>query len=228
MGRTSVGVLLLGLILSGCSKNSSTTTPTSTTDTTTGAVTVTDVQVAGGPVLTGLRVRSQLTATAIKSDGTTADVTLLSTWLSSDPTVAAISPAGVVTTIGAGGTHITAAYSGVIGSVDLGVRPITTTFAGPVTDSTGQRGTFTITIQSSVDPAPTTTDADVTGSMQVGNQPAIQLRGDFSESSGVLYLSTSDAPLRFTANVAGGSVNGSYTDPNGVTGTFVSTSMTTR
>ena len=61
------------------------------------------------------------TATAILTDGTTADVTSVVVWSSSQPGVAGISPAGVATAYAAGPTTIGAARSGVSGSTTLTV-----------------------------------------------------------------------------------------------------------
>jgi len=54
----------------------------------------------------------QFTATAIYSDGTTADISAKVTWVSSAPNVATISSSGLATGIGEGSTDITAAMSG--------------------------------------------------------------------------------------------------------------------
>jgi len=54
----------------------------------------------------------QFTATAIYSDGTTADISTKVTWVSSAPNVATISSSGLATGIGEGSTDITAAMSG--------------------------------------------------------------------------------------------------------------------
>ena len=66
-------------------------------------------------VVTNLAVGStqQFTATAISTNGSTADITTQATWASSDQSVATISPTGVVTGIAPGQTDITAFYEGV-------------------------------------------------------------------------------------------------------------------
>ncbi|MGP8080149.1 MAG: Ig-like domain-containing protein, partial [Dehalococcoidales bacterium] len=55
----------------------------------------------------------QFTATAISTDGSTADITSQATWASSDQSVATVSSTGVVTGIAPGQADITAFYSGV-------------------------------------------------------------------------------------------------------------------
>lgn len=84
-----VYVAVLALLLSACHESTTpsdttTTTSSTTTDTTTTTTTVTEVVVTGIPVLTGLAQRSQLTAVANLSDGTTTTITTQATWLSSD------------------------------------------------------------------------------------------------------------------------------------------------
>jgi Bacterial Ig-like domain (group 2) len=55
----------------------------------------------------------QFKATAISTDGSTADITAQATWASSDQSVATVSSTGVVTGIAPGQTDITAFYEGV-------------------------------------------------------------------------------------------------------------------
>jgi uncharacterized protein YjdB len=52
----------------------------------------------------------KLTATATASDATTADVSYLSTWTSSDPTKATVALGGWVTPVAAGSTTVTATF----------------------------------------------------------------------------------------------------------------------
>jgi uncharacterized protein YjdB len=64
----------------------------------------------------------QFHATAIYSDGTTADVTTLSTWSSSTPSVATIGAStGLPTTVSTGTTTITAEFEGMTGTATLTV-----------------------------------------------------------------------------------------------------------
>ncbi|HEX7451247.1 MAG TPA: Ig-like domain-containing protein, partial [Polyangiaceae bacterium] len=70
-------------------------------------------------------------ATALYSDNTTRNVTTLSTWLSTDPTVAAISTAngskGQAKALASGTTTVNASYAGVTGSTLLTVTSATLT-----------------------------------------------------------------------------------------------------
>jgi hypothetical protein len=99
-------------------------------------VTVTDaviVQISVSPVGLTLPVgaRRQFTAQAIRSDGSSMNVTGMATWQSDAPGVAAVSTAGgtrgQVTGIGAGTASISATYMGVTGSVSVTVTPATLT-----------------------------------------------------------------------------------------------------
>jgi hypothetical protein len=63
----------------------------------------------------------QLTATAHLADGSTLDVTNLSTWVSSDPTNATVSSVGFVTVTGKGTIEFRATYQGISGVTDLAV-----------------------------------------------------------------------------------------------------------
>jgi hypothetical protein len=104
------------------------------TDSTT--VTVTDsviVSISVSPVGLTLPVgsRRQFTAQAIRSDGTSMDITGLATWTSDAPGIAAVSTAGgtrgQVTGIAGGTANISATYMGITGSVLITVTPATLT-----------------------------------------------------------------------------------------------------
>lgn len=60
---------------------------------------------------------SQLAASATLAAGGNQDVTTLATWTSSDPGVASVSPAGLVTAIGSGTAGITVGYQGHTASI---------------------------------------------------------------------------------------------------------------
>jgi trimeric autotransporter adhesin len=76
--------------------------------------TISSIAVSRG-VVANLVVGStqQFTATAISTDGSTADITSQAIWASSDQSVATVSPTGVVAGITPGQTDITAFYEGV-------------------------------------------------------------------------------------------------------------------
>ena len=64
----------------------------------------------------------QLFAQATSSDGTSADVTNLAVWQSSNPVVATVSPTGLVTAAVEGTLDVTATYSGKSGSLHADVQ----------------------------------------------------------------------------------------------------------
>jgi uncharacterized protein YjdB len=78
--------------------------------------TVTAIALYGNPALTSA-VTNQFTATATLAGGSSQVVTSLATWQSSNPAVATVSSAGLVTWVAAGTTTITATYLGTTGSV---------------------------------------------------------------------------------------------------------------
>jgi uncharacterized protein YjdB len=86
--------LALALALVGCS-----TAPSAT---------VTSLAVTGPTLVAG--ATAQFTATVTMSDGTTSNVTTASAWQSSNPAVATVSAAGVVTALTDGQVTITATY----------------------------------------------------------------------------------------------------------------------
>jgi hypothetical protein len=92
----------LGLAIAACSDTPSSPTGVST-------ITVTGLVPAVGGT-------AQFTATATLSGGTTQDVTSSATWTSSNPNIAQVSAAGVVTSLASGTATISATYSGVAGS----------------------------------------------------------------------------------------------------------------
>ncbi len=67
-------------------------------------------------------VRSQFTARATLSDGTTEDRTSTATWQTDNSTVATVSPQGLVTVLASGDTAITATVSNVRGALGIAVR----------------------------------------------------------------------------------------------------------
>jgi Domain of unknown function (DUF4082)/Bacterial Ig-like domain (group 2) len=65
----------------------------------------------------------QLSATEAFSDGSTTDVTSQVTWGSSNPSVASVSPSGLLSALNIGSTQITASIDGLTGSAGLTVAP---------------------------------------------------------------------------------------------------------
>ena len=125
--RTSlVAAVTTGLLIAACggSSHPAPTQPT-TPPPITPAVTVTGVRVGiAGNAAASLSPgeRLQLFAQADSSDGTTADVTNLAVWQSSNPVVATVSLTGLVTAAAEGGLDVTATYSGKIGSIHADVQ----------------------------------------------------------------------------------------------------------
>lgn len=215
-----LGVLLAGFAATGChSSTSPTTTPTTTTTT---PATFT-LAVSGSPVLTGLRERSQMTAIITNEDGTTQDVTKSSTWLSSDASVATVTPSGVVTTMSAGPTHLTAVYQTTAQGFDIEVAPVTTTFVGTLLSSDGRNGTFTVVVHGGIDPTPNTVSAPVDGTLQIPGA-TVAVSGFFESLTGAISLRGADIPYRFDGVVANRALTASFTAPNEVTGVIASTS----
>lgn len=64
----------------------------------------------------------QLFATATQSNGSTVDVTNLATWQSSSPSIATVSPAGVLSAAAEGEIDVTATYQGAKGSLHATIR----------------------------------------------------------------------------------------------------------
>jgi hypothetical protein len=97
----------LGLAIAACSNS-----PTSATG-------VTSITVTG--LVPGVGSSNQFSALATLASGSTQDVTSSATWSSSNPAVAAVSPAGIVTSLASGSVTISATYSGVAGSEQISV-----------------------------------------------------------------------------------------------------------
>jgi hypothetical protein len=109
--RTILTMAVTGAI--GCDKNA-TITPTSPTTPT--AATITSIVVSS----TSTSAASfQLAAAARMSDGTSRDVTSTSTWESSNPSLATVSPGGLVTVVGTGELDVRATYQGVTGTLHM-------------------------------------------------------------------------------------------------------------
>ncbi len=97
----------LGLAIAACSDSPSSPTGVS-------SITVTGLAPAVGST-------AQFSAMATLASGSTQDVTSSATWASSNTAVAAVSPAGIVTSLATGSVVISATYSGVAGSDSISV-----------------------------------------------------------------------------------------------------------
>jgi hypothetical protein len=94
----------------------------------------------------------QLFALATQSEGSTVDVTNLATWQSSNPNLATVSPAGVVTAAAEGAIDVSATYKSVKGSLHVDVNPpcrVTVTPASAAFNAFGGSGTVTVTASAS-------------------------------------------------------------------------------
>jgi hypothetical protein len=79
--------------------------------------TVTSITVTGTLSLSAVGQVTQLTATAVMSNGTSQNVTSQATWQSSSSAVATVSSAGVVTAVASGTATITASYQSKSGTL---------------------------------------------------------------------------------------------------------------
>ena len=99
------------------------------------------------------RQTSQLAASATLTGGGVQDVTAVVAWSSSDPTVATVSPAGLITAIGGGTASISVAYQGHAASIRVLVVGAFTIAPGSLTFPTtavGQQAavqTLTVTLR---------------------------------------------------------------------------------
>jgi hypothetical protein len=103
-------VMSLAPMWSGCHK--SPTTPTSLTTATPVAPTVTRVDFTGNVTLTTVGSTSQLTATAMFSDGTVKDVTsdANTKWFSTNPSAITVSSSGLLTVVALGISNVAVTY----------------------------------------------------------------------------------------------------------------------
>ena len=114
---------------------------TGSTSLTVSTATITSISVSPTARDVPVGTRFGYTAQAIYSDGTSKDITALATWLSSSPSVAAVSDAagskGQAAALASGSTTITATWSGVSGNASLNVTAATLTSiqVTPFTDS---------------------------------------------------------------------------------------------
>jgi hypothetical protein len=217
-----LGVLLAALAATGCHSSTSPTTTTNTPATTT---TMFTLAISGSSVLTGLHERSQMVAIITNADGTTQDVTKSSTWLSSDTLVATVTPSGVVTTIAAGPTHLTAVYQTTAQGFDVEVVPVTTTFAGTLQSSDGRNGTFAITVHGATDPTSNAVSALVDGTLRIQGD-TVAVTGFFESLTGAISFTGTDVPYRFDGVVWNGALTARFTAPNSITGVIASSSTT--
>ena len=107
----------------------------------------------------------------------------------------------------------------------IAVAPITTTFTGTLQSSDNRNGTFTVTVQSAIDPTPKSVSAQVTGTLRIQDD-TIAVTGFFESLTGAITFSGSEASYRFDGVVTNGALTASFTAPNEVSGVIASTSTT--
>ena len=100
------------------------------------------------------------------ADGTTQDVTKTSIWQASDPSVAAVTADGVLTTIAPGSVHLSAAYQTTNQGFDINVVPVTTTFTGALQSSNGQTARSRLSSTARRMSRPTAVSSQVTGTLR--------------------------------------------------------------
>ena len=95
------------------------------------APTVTAVTITGTKTIT-VGQTTQLTLTAILSDGSERDATALAIWQSTRPTFATVSGTGIVAALNPGTVVVTAAYQGQVASLTMVVTAISLDMGTPV------------------------------------------------------------------------------------------------
>jgi len=117
---------LFAATCSGCTRGTQSPplAPSQTTTTTVPVtVTVLNVTIGGVVPLTSIGQTSQLTATARYSDNSTKDVTAEGAWNSGDLRVVSVSPSGLMTVAGFGGTYVSFNYQQRFASTNLTATP---------------------------------------------------------------------------------------------------------
>ena len=201
--------------------------------------TLSGLAVTGTASLTTAGQASQLTATATLSDNSTQNVTSSATWLSSNPGVATISSAGLLTAVATGTTTITATSQSKSGTlaVTVSIASASTTFQGTVAGTAGQRGTLTITIQTVVAassafsfsfPFVATLHAQATvpatGGLNLVGGSIVTLNGTYDSAGKLVTLSGHEFTFRGT--ISGGVLSGTWTGPDNAAGSFSSLNST--
>lgn len=110
----AAGTVTITAIISGIS-------PATVSLTVSGA-TIQSITVNPATPTIGLGSMQQFTATGLFSDGSTQDITSVSSWTSSAPAVAVINPSGVASSASHGQTTIAATFNGTTGSTILSVN----------------------------------------------------------------------------------------------------------
>jgi hypothetical protein len=110
------GVTSLALTMFVACSGNKNTSPSAPTPSPTPGVTVSSVTITNATLSSSTY---QLTATARMSDASTRDVTMSAAWESSNPSLATVSAAGVLTVINTGEVEVRATYQSVTGSLRI-------------------------------------------------------------------------------------------------------------
>lgn len=168
--------------------------------------------ISGPAIVPGIGETSQLAATATPAQSSTPnDVSLQSTWSSSNTSVATVSAAGLVTAVSYGTTTIKAVYQGVTAQITFAVSTAGTWVSSPL-DSNSNQITWTLS----------QTGTSVTGA--VGFLPGVP--SDLAFSTQSVSGSFSGSKLTWTMNLTV-SVDTLRPDCVGQTSTFNGTAQVT-
>ena len=137
--RPGIAGLAIALFFIGCSSDRSSESPTAPSST------VSRVLVVGTPPPIG--TSSQFTALAVLPDGSNQTVTSQAVWHSSNPAVATVTGAGMVTSVSGGSVEISATYASTTGKlIFVAAAPAGNTLRGTVTDAQSGRGVTQATV----------------------------------------------------------------------------------
>jgi hypothetical protein len=183
--------LVAALTPIACSRNDA----APTTPTPPAAASVTSIAVTGSAPPVGLT--AQFTATATLSNGTTQNVTSQATWQSSNPAVATVTSAGVVTGVTPGEVDITATNQTIAGRARVTVVPAAYSVSGVVTDATSGGVLPNINMQITSGPsAGTSTKTDGSGAYTLGGV----LTGAMNLSASATSYQTFDKAVTVVGN----------------------------
>jgi hypothetical protein len=113
---SAAGMVAVGAMAAACSHDAASPAAPTAPGTAVASIAVTSAPISSASI--------QLTALARLSDGNSQDVTRLSAWESSNQAVATVSPAGMLTVVGAGELDVRATYQNVSGSTHLRVANV--------------------------------------------------------------------------------------------------------
>jgi hypothetical protein len=141
-GRGPVFALLSIMVLGACNKSN----PAAPSPPAASAGSTSFVFLTGSAPMTG--GTSQFTATAVGADGAQTNVTSQATWRSSNQSIVAVAPGGVVRGVTVGAADVSATYDGVTGSTPLIVSAMPCGFSVDPTTAAipGAGGSLTVSV----------------------------------------------------------------------------------